>query len=64
MAVKRFDMKKAPFTAHQEGGPPSSRHLRSLAPFGVRATELRLREDGYAQTSCRHGWRSRRMALR
>src|SRR5215212_2703124 len=55
----------APFTAHQEDGSPSSLR-RSRSPCGARATELRLREDGYeASTSVAfQGRRWRRMALR
>src|SRR5215475_3796532 len=59
-------MVQSSLTAHQEDGPPPCRRLRSVAPIRVRATELRLREDGYetAPTVPFQGVPSRTIALR
>src|SRR5262249_17241375 len=52
-------------SAHQEDGPPSFLRLRSVARVRARATELRLREDGYEAASRVpfQGVRSRTIAL-
>src|SRR5215470_7936937 len=61
-----FSCSESSLTAHQEDGPPSCLRLRSVARICTRATELRLREDGYetAPTVPFQGAPSRTIALR
>src|SRR5262249_6529811 len=62
-----FHDPKLPSLLTKRMGPaPSCLRLRSVAPLGARATELRLREDGYetAPTVPFQGMPSRTIALR